>query len=69
MATKRELFKEAQTAGLVAEGASADDYDVAGLERLLGRGPAWEGSLSSKKPLISADGHVTLSNEDLEARG
>lgn len=68
MATKRELFKEAQAAGLVAEDATADDYDVRGLETLLGRGPAWEGSVSSDEPLVGADGHVNLSQEDLDAR-
>lgn len=30
--------------------------------------PQWEGSLSSDKPLTSADGHETLSKEDLKAR-
>ena len=30
--------------------------------------PQWEGSLSSKEPLVSADGHETLTKEDLKAR-
>lgn len=30
--------------------------------------PQWEGSLSSDKPLTSADGHETLTKEDLKAR-
>jgi hypothetical protein len=69
VATKKELLKEAQAAGLVGEDASEDDYTAASLETLLGRGaPAWEGSLSSKKELKAADGHVTLSKEDIEAR-
>lgn len=66
---KKDLFREAQTAGLTAEGASADDYTEAQLEALLGRGPAWEGSLSAKGELVAPDGHVTLSKADIEARG
>lgn len=69
MASKTDLFKEAQAAGLVGEDASADDYTAATLETLLSRGaPAWEGSLSSKKELVAADGHVTLSKEDIDNR-
>jgi hypothetical protein len=30
--------------------------------------PAWKGSLSSSKPLKAADGHETLSKEDIENR-
>jgi len=30
--------------------------------------PQWEGSLSSKEPLTSADGHETLTKDDLKAR-
>ena len=67
---KADLFEEAQASGLVDEDAAEGDYTVAQLESLLGRGttPAWEGSLSSDKPLASADGHETLSQDDLDAR-
>jgi hypothetical protein len=70
MATKKELLAEAQAAGHVAEDASADDFTVAQLETLLGRGdhPAWDGSLSASGPLVAPDGHVNLSQEDLDAR-
>lgn len=66
--SKKDIFKEAQTAGLTAEGSNADDYTEHALLTLLGRAPAWEGSLSSSASLTAADGHVTLSQEDLEAR-
>lgn len=70
MATKKELLAEAQAAGHVSEDASADDFTVAQLETLLGRGaPAWEGSISSSEPLVAPDGHVNLSQEDIDARG
>lgn len=66
---KDTVFKEAQAAGLVAEDASQDDYTVEALETLLGRGaPAWEGSLSSKTPIVGADGHENLTQADLDAR-
>jgi hypothetical protein len=66
---KKDLLKEAQAAGHVAEDASEDDFSVAQLETLLGRGAsAWEGSLSSKKPLVAPDGHETLSQEDIDNR-
>ncbi len=68
MPTKRELLKEAKAAGHVAEDADGEDLTVADLERLLGRGPAWEGSLSASSPLVAPDGHINLSQEDLDAR-
>lgn len=30
--------------------------------------PVFEGSLSAAEPLVAPDGHVTLSQEDIEAR-
>jgi hypothetical protein len=71
MATKAELLKEAQAAGAVTGDASADDFTVAQLEQILGRSehPAWEGSASASEPLVAPDGHVNLSQEDIDARG
>ena len=69
MATKKELLKEAQAAGHVADDADEGDFTVAQLETLLGRGDAWEGSVSSSEPLVAPDGHVNLSQEDIDARG
>ena len=65
---KRDLFKEAKTAGLVAEDTTADDYTEHALLTLLGRAPAWEGSLSASEPAVAADGHETLTKADLDAR-
>jgi len=67
--SKADLFSEAQAAGYVSDDASADDYTVNQLEALLGGTvPAWEGSLSAKEPQVAPDGHVNLSQEDIEAR-
>ena len=38
------------------------------LDALLGDAPAWEGSMSASKPLVAPDGHVTLSQEDIDKR-
>jgi hypothetical protein len=68
--SKDELLKQAQASGLIAEDVNADDVTVADLESLLrGDVPAWKGSRSSSEPVVSADGHVVLSREDIDARG
>jgi hypothetical protein len=70
MATKRDLMKQAITAGVIPENADEDDYTAQQLEVLIdpSKAPAWEGSMSSSKPLVGPDGHVHLSQEDLDAR-
>lgn len=66
---KTELLKEAQNAGLVPEDVSADDYTAAQLEALLSSDvAAWEGSASATTPQVAPDGHVNLSQEDIDAR-
>lgn len=62
MATRKELLKEAKASGLLADEALEEDYSVADLERLLGRGPAWEGSLSDHKTPPAPDGHDFYKN-------
>lgn len=69
MATKKALLKEAQGAGLVDANASEADYTEAQLLAYLGRGPAYEGSKMLNKPQVAPDGHVNLSQEDIDARG
>lgn len=67
---KADLFRDAKKAGLVPADASADDFTEAQLKSLLNpdAAPLWEGSMSSSKPIIAPDGHVTLSQEDIDAR-
>jgi len=66
---KSELLKDAVRAGAVPDTATEDDFTVAELERVLDPSPiAWPGSLSARKPLVAPDGHVTLSQEDIDAR-
>lgn len=67
--TKSELLKEAVTAGAVPPDASEDDYTAADLQtRLSGDIPVAE-RVSASKPIVAPDGHVVLSQEDIDARG
>lgn len=67
---KADLIRQAQDAGLVASDVNERDYTVAQLEELLtGEEPAWQGSLSSTSPIVAPDGHVVLSQEDIEKAG
>lgn len=66
---KSELHKEAVAAGKVAADTSPDDFSGADLEAILSDDtPAWKGSLSATKPSVAPDGHVVLSQEDIDAR-
>ena len=68
--TKAELLAEAQAAGAVAADATADDYTADDLHALLNPGdaPVWKGSATASKPIVAPDGHVTLSQADIDAR-
>jgi len=69
--SKTELHKDALDAGLVDPDTVADDFTVEELQaRLSGEGPdvAWKGSLSADEPIVAPDGHVVLSQEDIDAR-
>jgi hypothetical protein len=70
MANKTELFKAALKAGLVPEDSGPDAYTADQLDTLLNPAgaPVWEGSLSATKPIVAPDGHVVLSQEDIDAR-
>lgn len=71
MASKADMLKQAQKAGLLPDGVSEDDYTAEELDAVLNPGgrPAWKGSLSSKQPVVAPDGHVNLSKEDIANRG
>ena len=66
---KSELLKEAQARGMVADTVSEDEVTVDDLRQLLDPEPvAWKGSLSASEPQVAPDGHVALSQEDIDAR-
>lgn len=69
MASKKELLEQAVGAGLLPEDASEEDFSKAQLEEVLSTDvPAWEGSLTAQEPIVAPDGHVVLSQEDIDAR-
>ncbi len=66
---KKDLLEQAQGRGLVADGVDEADFTEAQLRELLSDDrPAWKGSLSASKPVVAPDGHVNLSQEDIDAR-
>jgi len=66
--SKTELHKDAIAAGSVAADSTPDDYTLDELQALLRGNPAWTGSLSADEPIVAPDGHVVLSQEDIDAR-
>lgn len=67
--SKADLLAEAQAAGLVADDVDVEKVTAEQLRSLLSDDrPAHEGSRSSMEPLIAPDGHVNLSQEDLDER-
>lgn len=67
--TKEELTEEAKAAGKLPSDADPDSFKKTELEQLVaGDIPAWDGSASATEPIVAADGHVTLSQEDIDAR-
>lgn len=67
--SKSELLKDAQAAGLVAEDADEEAFTVEDLRVMLDPNrPAHQGSLSASEPIMAPDGHVVLSQEDIDAR-
>jgi len=66
---KKDLLEQAQGRGLVADGVDETDFTESQLRELLSDNvSAWKGSLSARKPVVAPDGHVSLSQEDIDAR-
>jgi hypothetical protein len=66
--TKAELLKQAQDGGLVASDASEDDYTQDELSKLLHPETVKVDNEMAQEPLVAPDGHVVLSQEDIDAR-
>lgn len=67
--TKAELLDEAQRAGKLGDDVDADDYSLAQLEQIIGRDvPAAGWVPSHRQPQVAPDGHVNLSQEDIDSR-
>ena len=65
---KKDLLKQAQTAGAAPADATEDDYTVAQLEQLLSGDIPVHERQSATSPIVAADGHVVLSQADIDAR-
>jgi hypothetical protein len=68
--TKAQLLDEAKAAELVPADADPDGYTAENLTALLHpeNQAAWEGSLSARTPQVAPDGHVNLSQSDIDAQ-
>lgn len=66
--TKADLLAEAQTAGLVAPDVDADAFTKEQLEQLVSGDIPVQGRESATVPIVAPDGHVVLSQEDIDAR-
>jgi hypothetical protein len=67
--SKKELLEDAQAAGVVAADADEEAFTVDELRDMLDPNrPAHKGSLSAVEPVVAPDGHVVLSQEDIDAR-
>lgn len=67
--SKTDLHKEAVASGAVAADSDPDDYTVEQLQGLVSGDIQIRERRSASKPIVAPDGHVTLSQEDIDARG
>jgi len=67
--SKADLHEEALDSGAVPSDSDPDDYSAEELRsRLAGDVPAAGWVPSASEPIVAADGHVVLSQEDIDAR-
>lgn len=66
--SKSDLHKEGVTSGAIPADSNPDDYTAEELQtRISGDIPVHE-RVSASKPIVAPDGHVVLSQEDIDAR-
>jgi len=65
--TKSELHKEGVAAGKVAADTDPDDYTAEELQTVLSGEQTVEHPVHTE-PIVAPDGHVVLSQEDIDAR-
>jgi hypothetical protein len=68
VATKKDLLAQAKDAGLVPEHAEEDDFTKDALEDVLSAEPQPVANPMEAEPYTAPDGHVVLSQEDIDAR-
>jgi hypothetical protein len=66
--SKDQLLDEAKKAGRVPDDVDADEFTASQLEGIVsGSGFEFDNRMHSK-PIVAPDGHVVLSQEDIDAR-
>jgi hypothetical protein len=66
--SKGELLDQAKASGAVAADAGEDDYTVEQLRDMLSPDEKIRERVSASEPIVAPDGHVVLSQEDIDAR-
>jgi hypothetical protein len=66
--SKGELLDQAKASGAVAADAGEDDYTVEQLRDMLSPDEKIRERVSTSEPIVAPDGHVVLSQEDIDAR-
>jgi hypothetical protein len=66
--TKTDLFKEGVAAGVIPDDSDPDDFTVDELQSRLSGDVRVHERQSASEPIVAADGHVVLSQEDIDAR-
>lgn len=66
--SKGDLLADAQAAGVVAADAGEDDFTAEELKVRLSGDEVARDRVSASEPIVAADGHVVLSQEDIDAR-
>lgn len=66
--SKAELVEQAVASGVVPTDAEPDDFTVAQLDEMLNGQVVARDRVSATEPIVAPDGHVVLSQEDIDAR-
>jgi hypothetical protein len=66
--SKGDLLEQAKASGAVAADAGEDDYTADQLRDMLDPEEKFRDRVSASEPIVAPDGHVILSQEDIDAR-
>jgi hypothetical protein len=66
--SKADLHKEGVASGVVPDDSDPDDYTAGQLQGLVSGDIPVRERKSASEPIVAPDGHVTLSQEDIDNR-
>jgi hypothetical protein len=66
--TKAELHKEGVASGAIPADSDPDEFTAEQLQGIVGGDLPVHERQSASKPIVAPDGHVVLSQEDIDAR-